>query len=185
MVTPGLRNKTRGGCLTSPGAESNFPKGYRDLHRGNPNPCSLSGNSLGSESPVARRPRLESPASEIRSLPLVATWGRLPRPPTAGPLDPARHQATVASRQARGGPSPTCWSQTLVARCPRLAGHSLTSQPATWRGGAGTRPPPSTLSPVPSRPPGCDCSDHAPGRHRTLTPSPPPLPRPQNPETEE
>lgn len=142
-MTPGLRNKTRGrGGLTRLGAESNFPKGYRDLHHGNSSPCSLSGNSLGSKSPVARRPLLESPASEIRSLPLVATWVRLPGPPTAGPLDPARHQATVASREDRGGPSPTCWSQTLAPRCPRPAGHSLTSQPATWRGGAGTRPPP-------------------------------------------
>lgn len=112
-MTPGLRNKTRWGAVSpvpvrSPISQKDTAISTAETRAPAP---SRGTNSLGSESPVARRPRLESPASEIRSLPLVATWVRLPRPPTTGPLDPARHQATDASREARGGPSLTCRSR--------------------------------------------------------------------------
>lgn len=96
---PSYRNRVseaRGAVLAIP-EQCPFPKRILRSPRQKPEflrrlwGLSQQQNDPGSEFPVARRPLLESPASEIRSLRLIATWVRPLGPPTAGPSDPARH----------------------------------------------------------------------------------------------
>lgn len=164
-------------------AVSNFPKGYGDLHGRNPSSCAGSGDSPSSRTTqAASLPTPEGLAWSHRPLRSAPSRLSLPRsgfpghPPPARPTRPVTRQQSPAARRGKAR-SPQAGGRP---RSPGARDRSLTSQQATWRGGAGVSPQPS-----PSMPPGCDCSGRAPGRHRTLTPSPLPPPRPQNPETEE
>lgn len=162
---------------------SNFPKRYRDLHGGNPSSGAGSGDSPSSRTTQAAS--LRSPEGLAWShRPLRSAPSRLSlpesgfpgHPPPARPTRPVTRQQSPAARPGKAG-SPQAGRRL---RSPGARDRSLTSRPATWRGGARARPPPT-----PSMPPGYDYSGRAPGRHRTLTPSPPPPPRPQYPETGE
>lgn len=149
------------------------------------NPSSGAGSGDSSSNRTTRASSLRWPEGlawshrPLRSTPsrLSLPGSRFPgHPPPARPTRPVTRQQSPAARPVKAG-------SRQAGRRPRSPGardRSLTSRPATWRGGAGARPPPA-----PSMPPGCDCSGRAPGRHRTLTPSPPPPPRPQYPENEE
>lgn len=84
-------------------------------------------------------------------------------PPPARATQPVSRQQSPATRPGKAR-SPLAGCRP---RSPGACDQTLTSKPATWRGGAGARPPPA-----PSMRPGCGCSGRVPGRHRTLTPSP-------------
>lgn len=103
LPEPSLRNE--GGCLSSPGAVSNFPKGYRDLHGGNPSSCAGSGDSPSSRTTQA--PSLPSPKGlawshwPLRSAPyrLSLPGSGFPgHPPPARPTRPVPRQQSPAAR---------------------------------------------------------------------------------------